>query len=280
MRHSQAIYQTAELDAAEEGLLQSEKSDGAFVLKTEPNLDRYRRSWLRLNWSWILQSVMLVCSSTLFILCWYGEPSDATCTRKLFPYSPALAAVTYHEETLLGAFLQPSPYRGTPTPEIDSRWEDIWDWGAFNIADDKIHLLNKSRSVKWHHTDPEFGGGVAALSWGFHQIHCLDLLRQMTYKEEYELAGRLPAILRVEEGLRRDHLDHCIELIRIDMMCQADVTPYFIVEASLGDAPDDLNIDFSVFKKCRDFGKIKDWMKDHVAIESVRDSQLHSHGRV
>jgi hypothetical protein len=75
-------------------------------------------------------------------------------------------------------------------------------------------------------------------------------------------------------------IDHCIELIRIDMMCQADVTPYFIVEASLGDAPDDLNIDFSVFKKCRDFGKIKDWMKDHVAIESVRDSQLHSHGRV
>ena len=69
-------------------------------------------------------------------------------------------------------------------------------------------------------------------------------------------------------------LDHCIEVIRLDMMCQADVTPYFVIDAAPGHTPEALRIDFSVFKKCRDFGRIKDWMKDHVAIQSFRDSFL------
>ncbi|RYP20474.1 hypothetical protein DL765_002773 [Monosporascus sp. GIB2] len=121
--------------------------------------------------------------------------------------APALEAVAYHDETLPGDFLQPSPYRGTPTPEIDSRWEKLWDWGAFNVPEDKIPLLNKSRSGSWHRTDPKFGGGVAGLFWGFHQIHCLDLLRQMSYKDEYEKSGRrLPSILRDPEEERRVHL--------------------------------------------------------------------------
>jgi hypothetical protein len=94
-------------------------------------------------------------------------------TARCLITAPALEAVTYHGETLPGAFHHPSPYRGMPTPEIDSRWEKLWDWGAFNVPEDKIPLLNKSTSTAWHHTDPEFGGGVAGLFWGFHQIHCL-----------------------------------------------------------------------------------------------------------
>ncbi|EXV00379.1 DUF3328 domain protein [Metarhizium robertsii] len=262
-----------EQDRADEGLLQDEGLDRGFSLKKYPLVDEYGRRCISLTWTWIIQSAMLACSLTLFILSWSGRPSDETCVRKLFPYS--LEAVEYHDETLPGAFLQPSPYRGTPTPDIDARWEKLWDWGAFNVPEDKIPLLNKSTDDPWHHTDPSHGGGVAGLFWGFHQIHCLDLLRQMSYKEEYEKSGqRLPSILRDPEALRRTHLDHCIELIRMDMMCQADVTPYLVL-----DRPDDstgaLNIDFSVFKRCRDFGKVANWMKDHIAISSVRDSEGH-----
>ncbi|KAK8067393.1 hypothetical protein PG997_014140 [Apiospora hydei] len=282
---------STELDEAE-GFLQSEELDGyARSAISGTNGRRGGSACLRMNWSWVLQTAMLLSSSTLFILSWYHEPSDATCTRRLFPYcafldqsltsghqraAPALEAVTYHDETLQGEFLQPSPYRGTPTPEIDARWEEIADGNAFNVASDKLHLLNKSSSDPWHHTAPEFGGGVAAQSWGFHQLHCLNLLRQASYEDEYRQAGRLPEILRATKEVRRNHLDHCIEVVRLDMMCQADVTPYFVMEAAPGHASDALRIDFSVFKKCRDFGKIKDWMKNRVAIESSRDSFLDS----
>ncbi|KAK7965737.1 Cyclochlorotine biosynthesis protein O [Apiospora aurea] len=269
---------SSELDEAEEGFLQSEELDG-YARSTISGTNGRRRGWewLRTNWSWVLQTAMLLCSSTLFLLSWYHEPSDATCTRSGHRRAaPALEAVTYHDETLQGEFLQPSPYRGTPTPEIDARWEEIADGNAFNVASDKLHLLNKSSSDPWHHTAPEFGGGVAAQSWGFHQLHCLNLLRQASYEDEYRQAGRLPEILRATKEVRRNHLDHCIEVVRLDMMCQADVTPYFVMEAAPGHASDALRIDFSVFKKCRDFGKIKSWMKDRVAIASSRDSFLDS----
>jgi hypothetical protein len=45
--------------------------------------------------------------------------------------------------------------------------------GGFDVPVDKLHLLNKSAEESWQHTPEEFGGGVAAMMWGFHQLHCL-----------------------------------------------------------------------------------------------------------
>jgi hypothetical protein len=61
----------------------------------------------------------------------------------------------------------------------------------------------------------------------------------------------------------------------MDMMCQADVTPYLVVDKEPNNPLGALDIDFSVNKKCRDFDKVVDWMKDHVAITSVPESQSH-----
>jgi hypothetical protein len=43
--------------------------------------------------------------------------------------------------------------------------------------------------------------------------------------------------------------DHCLELMRIDMMCNIDVTPYF-----------------NSHHKCRNFKKIQEWVVDHTVI--------------
>ncbi len=59
--------------------------------------------------------------------------------------------------------------------------------------------------------------------------------------------------------------DHCIELIRIDMMCNADTTPYLVLEDDT--APEGLRADFSSHHKCRNFEKIQSWMVEHTAIE-------------
>jgi hypothetical protein len=56
------------------------------------------------------------------------------------------------------------------------------------------------------------------------------------------------------------------------MMCQADVTPYFILEAPPGRPADDLKVDFSIHKKCRNFEKIKTWVRGHMTIESFKDT--------
>ena len=64
------------------------------------------------------------------------------------------------------------------------------------------------------------------------------------------------------------------------MMCNADVTPYFVMEPKPGSPPGSLSIDFSVFKKCRDFGKIKEWSRNNVAIKSFKDSFVEEAGNL
>jgi hypothetical protein len=49
------------------------------------------------------------------------------------------------------------------------------------------------------------------------------------------------------------------------------VTPYFVLDAPPGAPPDELKIDFSIHKKCRDFDQIKRWVRPHTSIESFKD---------
>jgi hypothetical protein len=60
--------------------------------------------------------------------------------------------------------------------------------------------------------------------------------------------------------------------MRQDLMCQADVTPYFILEAPEGTPANNLKVDFSVHKKCRDFEKVRGWVRSHTAVTSYKDS--------
>lgn len=58
-------------------------------------------------------------------------------------------------------------------------------------------------------------------------------------------------------------------------MCSNDVTPYLVMEARPDDREDHLRIDFSVWKKCRNFDAIRDWMVENRAMVSIMDSISH-----
>jgi hypothetical protein len=56
-----------------------------------------------------------------------------------------------------------------------------------------------------------------------------------SYKEYYMARdGAMPEHFQgLSDNLVRTHLDHCIDVLRQDMMCHVDVTPYFIVYVRL-----------------------------------------------
>ena len=57
------------------------------------------------------------------------------------------------------------------------------------------------------------------------------------------------------------HVDHCIEALRISIICHGDTTPLFTIldpEESLGVAAD-----FSPHRKCRNFGRLHSWMEEN-----------------
>jgi hypothetical protein len=116
--------------------------------------------------------------------------------------------------------------------------------------------------------------GYAALIEVFHQLHCLNTIRQYTWLQsgnyrpetvndtQYEDIPEIPNDFRTSAIANRLNADHCIETLRLAIMCHGDVTPVLIrIEPN---APLGERADFSSHHKCRDFGKLRQWMDDNV----------------
>ncbi|KAF2170055.1 hypothetical protein M409DRAFT_19664 [Zasmidium cellare ATCC 36951] len=88
-----------------------------------------------------------------------------------------------------------------------------------------------------------------------HQLHCLNFLRKATYGEYYkDKSGEWtdsPATTRI-------HLDHCIEMLRQVLMCNADagVLTMNWVESHSQPYPN-----FNTWHKCRNFDSVMDWVR-------------------
>jgi hypothetical protein len=78
------------------------------------------------------------------------------------------------------------------------------------------------------------------------------MLRKYVYKEHYK---NDIAMQETEERLQV-HLDHCIELLRMNLMCMSDVS---VLTYTWSDKKDIPNPDFDVTHRCRDFDKIAEW---------------------
>ncbi len=57
------------------------------------------------------------------------------------------------------------------------------------------------------------------------------------------------------------HVDHCIESLRLTLLCHADVTPVLAENNPLRGTG--LQLDFSVHHKCRNYDKMLEWVQAH-----------------
>ncbi|KAI8305827.1 hypothetical protein K4K61_005008 [Colletotrichum sp. SAR11_59] len=172
----------------------------------------------------------------------------------LAPYidSGDMEFVEYTEQNHL---MQPSPYRGKPTREVEEAWIRLWRVPPIRFPEDKLAALNKSPPEKYERVSKELGGGVKGFLNVFHQLHCLNLVRQYTYRNDYDYSN--VTAFRAPEELVRGHIDHCIETIRKSLMCTADVTPV-VFEKDPSRASGSKS-DFNLWRKCRNFDRIQDW---------------------
>ncbi|WYZ39958.1 hypothetical protein EsH8_IV_000299 [Colletotrichum jinshuiense] len=277
---SEKIYQS--VPYAEEEV---ESLAGSLNTESTENLETTRKpAWRRMRlgdehpckekarrmlryWPWAAHAVLLTTSVTLFALSFcmrYGnhQDDDTMYTKKYSSYSPAAPIVKYHTERYnLTPIMDWSPFVGAGY-EIDRAWDHITN----NIGDQMIShgeltkLGLDPKSIKI--TNPITGEeGYRAGLEVFHQLHCLNLLRQATYPDYYsrkEVGGDVatdPADLR-------GHLDHCIEALRLNLMCESDIGVFtFKMYPDLpveGHWPD-----FSTLHTCRNFDDIRDWALTH-----------------
>ncbi|KAG2032725.1 hypothetical protein BDR03DRAFT_873419 [Suillus americanus] len=156
----------------------------------------------------------------------------------------------------------PSIYRGPPSPEIDAAWARIAHDGASSMLPTRMSLeeilkageVDSPSKVKY---PAKFGGGFMASMEAPQQLHCLNLLRKASWPEYY---GHADISFQDEPEVVRMHLDHCIEIIRQNTMCNADVMmiTWDWVQGHKIPFPN-----FNTRHQCRNYEKILDWAVKH-----------------
>jgi hypothetical protein len=135
--------------------------------------------------------------------------SSTTCnyTQTLSAYSPALKFFSDSDlttERFDGALRHSNRFRGNPSQEIDDAWDEITyaEGGLVRLNQDEVERVNASEFAAEYTED--MGGGYIAGIEVFHQLHCLNMLRQATYWEYYAPKlewGRDPGTLRYHLGV-------------------------------------------------------------------------------
>ncbi|KAI0474683.1 hypothetical protein F4859DRAFT_504525 [Xylaria cf. heliscus] len=207
-----------------------------------------------------------VISLGLFARQWSINSSELACARSLSSYSPLFndRAVEYQHITYNNIFRDKIELGGPPTIELEHRWRSLWDHGNIEFQKEEIYELGKSTEGLLHAGGNNPERGYVANLEVFHYLHCLNQIRQFTYKEHYathmaewiEKDHRTIVDMNVTDPnnvLDRTHVDHCIDALRQQLMCSADVVPLLVLVDE--GSKSGYKTDFKVNMKCRNYEK-------------------------
>ncbi|KAF4628572.1 hypothetical protein G7Y89_g9576 [Cudoniella acicularis] len=212
----------------------------------------------------------LVCLVTLVALFWLASgiirpPTLKTCLKQTEAYSPAFEAVELYDTNFVNAFNQRNKYIGPPTPEREEAWVKLWDQAEVLIPSEEMEKLNVSGDMlgEYMKAPVDEGHGYVGGLEVFHQIHCLNYVRQFTwYLMDKYTEETMPPGFKNPLKVLRMHTDHCIETLRLALMCHSDVTPVLVKMDRYYDPPRP-QAEFSSYHRCRNFEKIVEWNEEN-----------------
>ncbi|KAG1895141.1 uncharacterized protein F5891DRAFT_696520 [Suillus fuscotomentosus] len=201
---------------------------------------------------WLTHGVLMFITMMFFVL-WVRAPS----IDDVVLYSPVNEAIeSIGIIRLNGTLGTPSIYRGTPSPEVDAVWDKIaLDARPIGMTLEQLLRTGAKPSPSMTRYPDEYGGDYMATVEVIHQLHCIDMLRRVSWSNHSSGHGAHES----SEDFRI-HLDHCIEMLRQNIMCRADVTmlTYDWVEGVKDPFPN-----FRIPHRCRNLEKVLDWVDAH-----------------
>ncbi|MCJ1326642.1 hypothetical protein MMC10_003307 [Thelotrema lepadinum] len=187
---------------------------------------------------WLVHTLLLTAYSLLFLLSVYGTAGDRNGEK--LSYSPAAKVIELTNEIIDTRFNVTSKYTGKPSRELDDAWTNLVGNLHIRVSSEDLEQM-KEKSIP---LSDEKGGYLVGLDV-YHQLHCLQYIRRMAYKEYYE---ELPMAMM--------HLDHCVESLRQVLMCMPnDGIMFFDWSPNLrGPVPR-----FQVWHQCMNWEKLDAW---------------------
>ncbi|KAN0122945.1 protein of unknown function (DUF3328) domain containing protein [Hyaloscypha variabilis] len=216
------------------------------------------RKFFSPRWMWLAHTALLSLSFTMFISAFFTRATTLQHVKQFSAYSPAAKAVEYNKVKFNNTMGEGSPYVGSG-PEVDKAWHAIsYDIGDQVITNEELDIIGMPKThLRAIHPKTGVEGYRVGLEV-FHQLHCINLLRQVTYKDYYTKLGN-GNFAAGEEELQM-HTDHCLEILRLNVQCNADVGvfTFYLLEDDPLPWPE-----LNSWHQCRNFDKVRDWALDN-----------------
>lgn len=192
---------------------------------------------------WVLHCVLLSTSLVLYVL---SRRVPNKCPES---WSPVVGKHTPDRTIRFHGNLEfRSPYKGPPSKAVDDAWDLVAPLGVMSVSEDVYKTLNASK----HATKvPESaGGGYMSVFEGIHLVHCVRSLWETTYPDYYTAQHEM--FLKSPDEWHT-HLDHCADMLRQKLMCDADpnLVTYNWVKRHKAPHPN-----FNVQHQCRDYSRL------------------------
>ncbi|KAJ3578012.1 hypothetical protein NPX13_g2553 [Xylaria arbuscula] len=110
-----------------------------------------------------------------------------------------------------------------PSSEADSAWEDYELIRPVRLTKSQIIQMGKDPEDVSKYDDKDWGFGDDAYVGDldvFHQLHCLNTLRQYAYADYYNMTA-----LNASDGssLIAVHVNHCVDILLQEIQCSGNV---------------------------------------------------------
>ncbi|KAH7311621.1 hypothetical protein B0I35DRAFT_438461 [Stachybotrys elegans] len=157
-------------------------------------------------------------------------------------FSPARTALRYVVQDFETG---PSPFVGEPSKELDQAWSDLLRSSNIKISNDEMNRMNKSS------IEIRDGSGYIGYLESIHMLHCVKRIYQSQYQEYYAKPQDMDAF-------SPGHWNHCLEVLRQGIMCNADVT----VNTYFWKSPDEIKGNRHGHRRCTDWSLVQQWLDD------------------
>ncbi|KAI0967860.1 hypothetical protein F4678DRAFT_482887 [Xylaria arbuscula] len=121
-----------------------------------------------------------------------------------------------------------SVYSGPPTSQQEEAWTKILTPMYFAAT---LQEMLKAGESPANGTQLNNGGYLATMGV-YHELHCLHQMRLFLYRERY-----YHNITEKQEEYLHEHLDHCLEALRITIMCHGNTGLYTFAWESADEKP-------------------------------------------
>ena len=172
-----------------------------------------------------------------------------------------------------------NPFKGQPRPELDEAWRKLIKClhKSFPLASPQNRLtrcfpdqsirVQKEDLVRINRTSlplNDDGGGYLAVVDVFHELHCLNYVREYLHRDYYHNKETPETQIL--------HVDHCIDTLRQTLMCHGDIALHTFDWIPHYRRPEP---NFNVVHECRNFEAIYDWAEKHSVPTLAGDVLIH-----